>query len=87
MKRQGWETGARLGDKGELSVNIRPGSEWVTCKDVLEASGIESFWVLWEGTLEVVLPDPQGKAVKARADQPQRRETLALFCWGTDFVA
>ena len=54
MKRQGWEKGARLGDEGE-SVNIRPGSEWVTCKDVPEASGSDSFRVLWEGTLEVVL--------------------------------
>lgn len=55
MKRQGWEKGARLGDEGELSVNIRPGSEWVTYKDVPEASGTDIFRVLWEGTLEVVL--------------------------------
>ena len=34
------------------------------CEDVLEASGIESFGVLCEGALGVVLPDSPGDALR-----------------------
>ena len=57
----------------------------MTCKDVPEASGIESFGVLWEGTLEAVLPDSQGKAVEGSGRLAAEEGDLSPVLLGDQF--